>query len=147
MPCGAAPSRQCVYQFHHQGLLKSAGANSGANRIIAPADHHVSLPLTIANHRPLKTVCLPVSPPGRVKKGRIGPLGGQPMRRSGPPCTRLVPHGTLGGVRVRSADRRVHRDAHRPAARGGARRHCAARGPPPPPPSPPPPPKSAPGAP
>src|SRR2546425_715331 len=74
---------------------------------------------------PLKTVCLPVSPPGRVKKGRIGPLGGQPMRRRAPVCTRLVPHGTLGRVRLRGADWRVHRDDHRPTARGGARRCCS----------------------
>ncbi len=33
---------------------QTAGANSGANGVRPPADHHVSLPLTIANHRPLK---------------------------------------------------------------------------------------------
>src|SRR2546430_17547707 len=33
MPCGAAPSRQCVYQFHHQGgRRKVESALWGVNR-------------------------------------------------------------------------------------------------------------------
>src|SRR6266403_4064322 len=37
MPCGAAPSRQCVYQFHHQGeCRKVESALRGVNRCGAP---------------------------------------------------------------------------------------------------------------
>src|SRR5438477_12092404 len=68
MPCGAAPSRQCVYQFHHQGGPNKR-AQEAEDKLESPPRRGQLPPESEADHAP-RTL---------------------PRRRVAPACTAFVP--------------------------------------------------------